>query len=736
MDLAIRFCFYFLFFLVPLFFYSETSELFEYNKLMLTYGLTIIIATAWSIKAVLTAQFLTLKFIKRTPFDLVIFLYLVSHLLSTIFSIDPWVSLWGFYSRFHEGFLATLSYIVLYYAFVSNLSKKDTYFCLISSLIATMVISLWGIGEHFGQSLSCYLIAPYTGGVDCWIQDVQNRVYATLGQPNWMAAYLDITILILSGILINLFLNRFLKNNDNSNSSKSKIIVTVAVFILAFTALLFTKSRSGVFAFGISIAILFLIHIYKFHQQKSLLKIPKQWLMISFSIIAFSVVLIFSLSFVFGLPFNQTSKFNLNFFLSKNQNSSPSKTDTKATTPSPYIDVLISESGDIRKVVWTGAVRVWQRYPILGSGVETFGLSYYRDRPPEHNLLSEWDFLYNKAHNEYLNILATTGTLGIITYLGLIASFFLWYGKTQFFSNNYSPIITSLFTAYLSILITNFFGFSVVIVGIYFFLIPAFCFILENNNNVETTSKTPTTTSSSTNKITIVLIFMFGVYGLYKLMIFWLADREYGLGKAYFSANYISKSLGHLEQSLLLNPYEPTFKDQLAIVKAYAATELFKESQIQTESPSQASQAAVLSQEYAKSATDLTSNVTTNHPNNVTFWKNQTKVYYQLASIDQNYLFFATKAIGHAFELAPTDARISYTLGTLLGKIGQIAPAITVLENTVHMKPDYSDARYALGILYDSTGQKQKAREQMEYMIKHIGNDDRVNQWLLENKNN
>ena len=37
----------------------------------------------------------------------------------------------------------------------------------------------------------------------------------------------------------------------------------------------------------------------------------------------------------------------------------------------------VTESGDIRKIVWQGAIELWKQYPILGTGVENFAYSYY-----------------------------------------------------------------------------------------------------------------------------------------------------------------------------------------------------------------------------------------------------------------------------------------------------------------------------------------------------------------------
>lgn len=419
--------FYLLFFLVPLIFSPVNSELFEYPKMMLTYGLTIIIMAIWLIKMILAKKIIY----KRTFLEIPLLLYLGSHILSTIYSIDPHVSFWGYYSRFHEGLLASICYVLLYFAAVSNLTKEHVKKIFYVSLFSAAIVSVWAILEHFGGSISCILTTGKFND-DCWVQDVRNRVFATLGQPNWLAAYLDILILI-------------------ALSFKNKISFLSIPF---FLALLFTKSRSGILGLGAGLGI-FLFFYFK--------KINKSFLVLLF--------LLTLLVLFFGLPFAQTEKYSLERFLADKQQI----TNNKQQNINP--DLNISESGDIRKVVWTGALKIWQRYPVFGSGVETFGYAYYLDRPIEHNLLSEWDFLYNKAHNEYLNLLSTTGTVGIITYFFIILSFGKFPISNFKFLNNFQIGLTA---AYISILVTNFFGFSVVIIGLYFFLIPAFYEILSD----------------------------------------------------------------------------------------------------------------------------------------------------------------------------------------------------------------------------------------------------------------
>ncbi|MBI2022770.1 hypothetical protein HYS97_02895, partial [Candidatus Daviesbacteria bacterium] len=182
-EKILRWSFYLLFFLTPLIFTPLNNELFEYNKMMFVYLLTSIITITWLIKMIQEKTLL----IKRTPLDIPLMLFLASQILSTIFSIDTHTSIWGYYSRSNGGLLSIISYILLYYAFVSNFDKEQVIRFIKATLFGGLLVALYAIPEHFGVSPSCVILTQQLRA-DCWVQDVQSRVFATLGQPNWLAA--------------------------------------------------------------------------------------------------------------------------------------------------------------------------------------------------------------------------------------------------------------------------------------------------------------------------------------------------------------------------------------------------------------------------------------------------------------------------------------------------------------------------------------------------------------------
>lgn len=738
-DRIIEYSFYALFFFVPLVLTPWNFELFEYNKMMLTYALTIIIVGAWLVKMVAAKKFK----IQRTPLDIPLLLFVASQILSTIFSIDRHTSIWGYYSRFHQGLLATFSYVILFYALVSNLDKKSTALRLIFvALISGFVVAIYGIAEHFG------IDAKY------WVQDVKNRVFSTLGQPNWLAAYLAILTPITVAFVLQIptlsspikrlrelrIMNRELKNLPFLSSL---FLILTSLFYLT---LLYTKSRSGFAGFWIGNIAFWIVLFFQF--RKKFLK----W----FIILNFAFLI---LTFLAGSPFDQVNKF---FSASTLQQKITSPRAKNGPTPAniapagPALETGGTESGEIRKIVWKGALDIWRHYPIFGSGVETFAYSYYQYRPKEHNLVSEWDFLYNKAHNEYLNFLATTGVFGLGTYL-LLTGWFLFITfkylisniydlqlksqKPSIIDNKYYLIILAFLAGYISILVSNFFGFSVVIIGIFFFLIPAFVFTLAEALDPQKTwsinfSKPQITIDDAKNPnpsnrltavplnlrqwVTIATILLATCYLLFSLGRMWLADKSYAAGYNDIKINEYPKAYESLKEAINLNGGEPTYRSDLSQVEAVLSMAALQENQ------------ATLSAYLLNEALKESQKVIDQSPKNVNFWKTRTKVFYTFSQYDPKYKDEALKAILEAKKLAPTDAKVGYNLGVLYVNVGKTQEAIKAFEETVNLKPDYRDARYALALIYKEAGEPQKAIAQLEYSLKNIATQDAEAQRLLE----
>lgn len=739
-DRIIEYGFYGLFFLVPLFFTNNTSELFELNKMWLTWGLAVIIIGAWLTKMIATKRF----FVQRTPLDIPLILFLLSQLISTIFSLDQRVSFWGYYSRFNGGFLSLFTYVLLYYAFVSNATRGHVLRILKVSLISGLLVALWGLPSHFGHDPTCLLFRG-TFDVSCWTDAFKPtvRIFSTLGQPAWMAAYMALLIPLAVAFMLRIAGQKIAHPQLTflrlTFSKKSFLYSLIALLLagLFYLDLIYSDTRAGFIAFWLANAFFWVVlwwqNVFSFRK------------LLTYAIIVNLLFLFFN--FTSGTPISQLNRFSL-----KNlHHAAPTTTAAPSSGTSQSLDTGITDSGDIRLLVWKGAIAIWKAHPLFGTGVETYAFAYYKHRPAAHNMTSEWDYLYNKAHNEYLNYLATTGAVGLGTYLLILGVFAFIFLRSllphaketrtdlEEVSDDspaaYRLLSVGLFAGWTSILITNFFGFSVVIMNLYLFLIPAFYFILNAVLDPKRTLVKEFGRKEKNSHIGpyqwtgITVVIFIALYCLIYLVRFWQADTAYALGANLDRAGQFQQAYQLLAQAVQTEPHEPVYQDEYSINLATLGTALMESNE--------ATAGAQLSQQ----AIQLSDDVIQHHPNDVVYWKSRVRIFYLLSQIDPQYLGSALAAIEKAHELAPTDAKISYNLGVLYGQNNKLQQAVDTLTQTIKLKPDYRDPYYARALFYhqmavDSNGRvtkpdlQQKAVADLQFILTHIGKDEQAQKML------
>jgi len=658
--------FYLLFFLIPLAMTPWNYELFEFNKMLFIHFLTIIILTSWLLRIVLSKKFL----FKRTFWDIPLLIFLGTQILATIFSIDRHTSIWGYYSRFNGGLLSTLSYLILYWAFVSNIKKNEALKAIKYLLSSAILVSLYGIAEHFGVDARF------------WVQDVQNRVFSTLGQPNWLAAWLVALLIIPMAFLLNQ------KNPLPFNLKPKKLLKWLSLLLISifYFCLLYTKSRSGILGFGVAYLV-FWAGI-SFLNKKRIKKIINPFVIIT----AFILVI----TLIAGTPWTPQLK---TFFI-KNP---PVETEINQENQIPTGG---TESGEIRRIVWKGALNLWKNHPLFGTGVETFAYSYYWYRPREHNDVSEWDFLYNKAHNEYLNFAATTGTVGLLGYLTLIVTFLIWSLKEIIKKKRKETLNIALLAGFTSILVTNFFGFSITVVALLFFLLPALSLVILSRKENDEEKKVANL--SSTQYLGIVTILILFLILISSVIRYWYADNRFAIAERLNKSDHTTQSLEELEKAINIRPNEPLYQDQLSTLTANLAVQAFNEEQ------------STLSSQLVNTAIEASNKALMISPYNINFWKNRTKVFYKLSEINEDYNNQAITALLQAAKLSPTDAKVQYNIAILYSKFGQEETALKTLEETIRLKPNYDQARYALALFYERKNEIEKAKEQLKYILEKI----------------
>ncbi len=478
-EKIIRLSYYTLFTVTPLLVCPWTHELFEFPKMMFVYTITVLVFTAYLIKNIINfesfPQMLNDKWqmINSVPLAFSILFYLFTFVLSTTFSVHPYTSIFGYYGRFHGGLLSIISYVFLSFVYITDF-KGEKNGPLVTSyhlLVVGFLVSGYGILQHFGID------------THYWLQDSSARVFSTLGQPNWLAAWL-VMLLPLSWFF-------YLSSKKFWLSAVGWLLS--AVFFASFW---FTYSLSGLLGGLVALLVFAALMPKRFFFR---IKLRSCLLVTSYLL----VVVTFP-----GLINRRVQELKKQLMV----------------LPQVYAAESRRGSGDtvkIRLIVWRGALDVWKSTPknmLLGTGPETFAYVFLPQRPQGLNQTSEWDFLYNKAHNEYVDILVEQGLLGLTAYIFLIGSFITQLLPINYKFNpparftvapaglaesrrakrargpsskntKYKILNTSYFSVVLlsgwvGFLVTNFFGFSVVPTALLFWLYPAISLAFKSYNKL------------------------------------------------------------------------------------------------------------------------------------------------------------------------------------------------------------------------------------------------------------
>jgi len=663
--------------LLPLIFSIQTNEAFEFNKLVYIYGSALFVLFLLFVKKVMGGTF------KKMPLLIPFLAFILSQILSTIFSIERHTSIFGYYSRFNGGLLSVFAFSVLLYGLVQFVQKKQLPILLGLYFFGAVLSAGYAFPEHFGASPSCKLLMN-EWSVKCWVQDVQNRVFGTMGQPNWLAAYLLPALILLAAEGVSLVGAAQTASADTKKKVQYAGFLSgggiLAAFCLILAVLFFTKSRSGLVGLAAGMAV-YTVLLFLFEIRRKQI----QWKRVLLAFLVFTILsgaVLFTAGRSTFDVISQTAQRYLPFLHLQQQEQTAPEVKLAGT----QLETGGTESGEIRKIVWRGAINVWKRYPLFGSGVETFGYSYYRDRPIEHNLVSEWDFLYNKAHNEILNYLATTGLFGLGAYLVFHTSVLLWSLRKlrkldDFAGRNLGYAAVA---SILSLHLAHFFGFSTVATQWTLILLIGVLFILNIPDHIDTKLK-----SLSLERLLFIALAVFVLYvsGQY-LTTYWKADVFFSQAKRSNLLQTPEETLQSYQDAITSNPNEATYHDgyaaalqELTLAYSQNKPEGVDEKQLKE------MQTKLGNQALEESLRSITIN-----PRQINFYKTRVSILTKLSSFDPTMLDSALDVLQHTRVLAPTDPKLVFQTALIYEAQMKYDESIKAFEEALRLKPNYQQA--------------------------------------------
>ena len=347
---------------LPALFVYKYVYLFRVNQTVIINFLILAIFAFYIINVVIKKKFIYSKNSLNLPILLFVLIAAVSILINNSF----WIGL--------RDFISFLSYFLIYFFIINNMKTKDSInFCSTIFFITASLVSL-------------YLMVQYYG-IDPFLSSIQ-RLTSTLGNQNYVASYL--------GLIFPIAFSFFLIETKKIN----KILVE-SVLIIIYTGIIICHTRA-IWA-AIFFSLLFFKFILSYFKINRILKDNQKWL-----IILFSLFLLITLIYSTSNPLNRSP----------------------ITATERAISTFDMQGSSLRSrlLCWQSTMDMIRDRPLFGSGLGTFPLHYlnyqadFLQRNPEYLKFSG---KAGETHNEYLQIWAEMGIVGLIAFILIIITFYI-----------------------------------------------------------------------------------------------------------------------------------------------------------------------------------------------------------------------------------------------------------------------------------------------------------------------
>jgi O-antigen ligase len=630
---------YMLVFLMPLIFWPDTMTVFTLPKLLLlrTISVSALFFTLW--------QFFVQKHQEITLNKGFWFLLAWggSLILSTIFSINHWSSIFGQYGRY-LGLITELNFLLIP-VYIANLwDKKIVPRLVFLSIVSAVLASLYGILQYF----NFFELIDFPNS---WSDSPQNRIFGTVGHANHLGAYLA-----MHAVLLIYFFR---------TTKKYQILLKAIVLLPMVLAILLTASRGAILAYLISF-LLISLHKLSTIFRKSRSKAQK----LSY-ISAFLVFVVGS-----GLVIHSESQrensvlFDLGLFKRTEQ--------TVASISKGYVPERIS--------FMHSSIAMFIDRPLLGTGLSTFRDAYSAYRRTDFQIDGPGNAQYitvpEAAHNEYLNILSTQGFLGLISFLGLIIfSFYTVFQNYQTNDLGARSNLKGLIAALIVFLIQIIFNFAELVNLTSFFLVIGAIWIYAPASKVG---------FRITNfwKL-IIIIFALPLLAFFSVNFIWaewVADSSHKKAELASFDNNQEMAEYNYQKAITARPFEYQLYQNYANFLLYASSK--------TSSPDNF--------EYLKKAVRNYQKSIELNDNYASTYHNLGLAYLSLFRLTSKsvYLELAKTAYERSVDKSPNNPRYIYEFARKLhSEWNDRSTAVKLLKQAIEIAPEYPEPRDYLDFL-------------------------------------
>ncbi|MBN1594874.1 O-antigen ligase family protein [candidate division FCPU426 bacterium] len=608
---------------VPLIFFTFTHDVFELNKLTAFRLLTLTALLAYMSKVFIAGGMRW----RPSPLWPPVIAVGVSSILSTLWTNNRPTSIYGVYEDF-EGLLTIFNYILLWmlvHQQTRALSMVRKFLTMV--VLAGVFAAGYAVAQNFGIDFVMWNPTTYTA----------SRLFGSLGNPNFLAAYLLMSL----PIAMMLFLAK--------QQTQSKMLYLMAVVLMGL-AIMFTKSRGAFYALMVEVACLGAYILYERVKQREegLWSRNKKWLIV-FALLA-----------------------GLTLF-------SPYVRGTIQHTVTRTLATLNPKAVKLtpRLYIWRSALQMMKDKPWLGSGLDTFQITFPKYRLAEYWRL-EWNGTPEKAHNFFLQIGATTGFLGLGAWLWLLTVFFIvGWRQQRFLSPFRRHVNVAIMLAQTGFLVQNQFNFTVVAYGSLFWFLLALGPALGREEAEEVVPDGEQHFSLAAVKLQPWLTYL-GACGLVLiLMMFslrgWLGDVFFKRGMIFLARGLAGQGVAEMARSVAISPNREIYWVKYGIAYEEAA------------------KSAQQKEPLLQKAADIHKYTQGLNPLNGYDFNNLGRVYkYWGDFVNPEKLAEAEEACRRATELDPFNVYFALDLASVYLSQKRWAEAQSIVDRMIGIFPDFA----------------------------------------------
>ncbi|MFH1551848.1 MAG: tetratricopeptide repeat protein, partial [bacterium] len=690
-DLVIRCCVYGLAFLMPLFWLPWTIEAYEFNKQYLLFFLGILALFVWLFKMVVVEKKIVFK---QTPLDIWILVFMVVMVLSSVFSLDKVSSWLGFYGRFSGSVIGLLIMCLMYFVIVNNTDKN---------ILFKKIFSL------FLVSSSAVVIIAYLSIFGVWskipnLPQVMtfNTFNSVSGSLQGLSIFLAVLISFLvglifyrlskmgaraekSGLLSSVVINKKKKSSyglkvppkaDQLLAGKTPYLFPILLLFASLVLMLIIDFWAAWFVLGITMMFLLVIAFWTraFRDKVNILILPIALIIIS-SVCSFVSVGEY-------LPI----------------------TDESSLVNLPQEIILDYETAGL--ITW----QTLKNSPVLGSGPGTFLINFTKFKPFEFNQTAFWNVRFDRGPSQIMEMVSSTGILGILSYLLVISVFFLvmfWFLR----KTKKDVIILCLLLPWFALLIGQCVYSGNTTLNFYFWFFLALG--IANWKKTQVSSKKEIVFSfEKMPEVGLVFNVILLILGFVLIGLFYLGGSFY-IADVMFQKLAVDNQgfIKNLEKAVNLNKYREGYKRSLSqAYLAYAWSE--------AEKPTEEQNIELIRglangfSQQAKSAVDIS-------PNLVTVWENLGIIYRDSIGLVGGTIPLSLDAFAQASELEPINPFLfrERCRLNLINEERDWDETVEYCQRAIELKQNYLDAHIQLALVYEGKGDLEKAIEQMESVL-------------------